>query len=69
MVPRDRITTTLQVIMRGPDARQIQVEINRRMVAALAKSWSYVQHASGKTIPAGPAFAPAWTLAYRVAAA
>jgi predicted secreted protein len=37
VVPRDRITATLRVIMRGPDARQIQVDINRRMVAALAK--------------------------------
>ena len=37
VVPRDRITATLQVTMRGPDARTIQVEINRRMVAALAK--------------------------------
>ena len=37
VVPRDRITATLRVILRGPDARQIQVEINRRMVAALAR--------------------------------
>jgi predicted secreted protein len=37
VVPRDRITATLKVIMRGPDARQIQVEINRRMVVALTK--------------------------------
>ncbi|HWY60299.1 MAG TPA: SIMPL domain-containing protein [Rhizomicrobium sp.] len=37
VVPRDRITATLRVILRGPNARQIQVEINRRMVAALAK--------------------------------
>jgi predicted secreted protein len=37
VVPRDRITATLRVILRGPDARQIQVEINRRMVGALAK--------------------------------
>ena len=37
VVPRDRITATLRVIMRGPNARQIQIEINRRMMAALAK--------------------------------
>jgi len=37
VVPRDRITTTLRVIMRGPNARAIQVEINKRMMGALAK--------------------------------
>ena len=37
VVPRDRITATLSVMLRGPDARQIQVEINRRMLTALAK--------------------------------
>ena len=37
VVARDRITTTLRVIQRGPNARAIQVEINRRMMAALAK--------------------------------
>jgi predicted secreted protein len=37
VVPRDRITATLNVSLRGPNARQIQIEINRRMVAALAK--------------------------------
>lgn len=37
VVPRDRITATLRVTMRGPNARQIQIEINRRMIAALAK--------------------------------
>jgi predicted secreted protein len=37
VVPRDRVTATLRVNLRGPNARQIQIEINRRMVAALAK--------------------------------
>src|SRR3569833_1869570 len=37
VVPRDRITATLRVIQRGPNARQIQVEINKRMVTALAR--------------------------------
>ena len=37
VVPRDRITTTLRVIMRGPNARAIQIEINKRMMGALAK--------------------------------
>jgi predicted secreted protein len=37
VVPRDRITATLQVIQRGPNARAIQIEINKRMMAALAK--------------------------------
>ena len=37
VVPRDRITATLRVIQRGPNARAIQIEINRRMMGALAK--------------------------------
>ena len=37
VVPRDRITATLRVISRGPNARQIQIEINRRMIVALGK--------------------------------
>jgi predicted secreted protein len=37
VVPRDRITATLRVIARGPNARQIQIEINRKMVDALSK--------------------------------
>lgn len=37
VVPRDRITATLRVISKGPNARQIQIEINRKMIAALGK--------------------------------
>jgi uncharacterized protein len=38
VVPRDRITATLSVNLRGANARQVQVEINKRMMAALEKA-------------------------------
>jgi len=37
VVPRDRVVATLRVMARGPNARQIQIDINHRMMAALAK--------------------------------
>jgi predicted secreted protein len=37
VVPRDRITATLRVTLKGPSARQIQIDINRKMIAALGK--------------------------------
>lgn len=37
VVARDRVLATLQVTSKGPNARQIQTEINRKMMAALAK--------------------------------
>jgi len=37
VVPRDRVVATLRVMSRGPNARQIQIDINHRMMAALAK--------------------------------
>ena len=37
VVPRDRVVATLRVIARGSNARQIQIDINHRMVAALDK--------------------------------
>jgi len=37
VVPRDRVVATLRVMARGPNARQIQIDINHRMMTALAK--------------------------------
>jgi predicted secreted protein len=37
VVPRDRVVATLRVMSRGANARQIQIDINRRMEAALGK--------------------------------
>ncbi len=37
VVPRDRVVATLRVMARGANARQIQIDINHRMMAALAK--------------------------------
>ena len=37
VVPRDRVVATLRVMARGPNARQIQIDINHRMMGALAK--------------------------------
>lgn len=37
VVPRDRVVATLRVMARGPNARQIQIDINHRMMMALAK--------------------------------
>jgi len=49
VVPRDRVVATLRVMARGPNARQIQIDINHRMVAALAK----VKNAPGVTAETG----------------
>jgi len=37
VVPRDRALATLRVTAKGPNARQLQLEINRKMTAALAR--------------------------------
>jgi predicted secreted protein len=37
IVPRDRVLASLRVTAKGPNARQIQLDINRKMTAALAK--------------------------------
>lgn len=37
VVPRDRVIATLRVMARGSNARQIQIDINHRMMTALAK--------------------------------
>jgi predicted secreted protein len=37
VVPRDRVVATLRVMARGANARQIQIDINHRMLDALAK--------------------------------
>ena len=49
VVPRDRVVATLRVMARGPNARQIQIDINHRMMAALAK----VKNAPGVTAETG----------------
>jgi predicted secreted protein len=38
LAPRDRISITLSVEARGNNARQIQIDINKRMAAAIEKS-------------------------------
>lgn len=49
VVPRDRAVATLRVMARGPNARQIQIDINHRMMAALTK----VKNAPGITAETG----------------